>query len=368
MPLSFEIFGKQHLSAVRDFNQRMETGDAASDFLLPEKLETPRTAPGDPIEWTRYVVLEGAEVRGGLLAMTQPGWLNGEPVRIVNFQSPLSESVIDPKYSVVAMQMVKFMQKQADAVFMVGMGAIDRPLPKLLMAAGWNVRPVPFLFRVHRVGSFLRELRMLRTSPVKRIGASFGRFTGVGSIALAYKQRQKAAVNGSLRQVNEWGDWADEIWRSCREQCSFAVMRDRRTLASLYPLSDRRTRIYVVEHDGRAIGWSVCFNTRLEDHRHFGNLQVGSILDCLAVPDGMATTAILTDRALSSDGAELVLVNHSHTAWIEAFRAAGFLSGPSNYMLAMPKKLVEALRSAPEGESRVHITRGDGDGRIHLAE
>jgi hypothetical protein len=94
---------------------------------------------------------------------------------------------------------------------------------------------------------------------------------------------------------------------------------------------------------------------------------VGAILDCLADADAMATTAMLTDSELAKQGAELVLVNHSHLAWVDAFRAAGFLSGPSNYMLAMSKKLTEAIRGARNGEASVHITRGDGDGRIHLA-
>jgi hypothetical protein len=286
----------------------------------------------------------------------------------VNFQSPLSEGIVNTRYAIVAMQMVKFMQKQADAVFMVGMGAIDRPLPKLLLASGWSVRPVPFLFRVHRAGKFLNELQMLRTSAVKRIAAQTGRLTGFGALALTFKQRQQAAAPGTIRQVNTWGDWADEIWQRCREQCSFAVVRDRRTLESLYPAADSKTMIFLIERDGRPVGWSVCFNAALAHHRHFGNLQVGSVLDCLALPDAMATTAILTDRAVAEQGADLVLVNHSHAGWVEAFRAAGFLTGPSNYILAMSKKLTEALRASPGEEDQVHITRGDGDGRIHLAD
>jgi hypothetical protein len=366
MPLRFEIFNEQHLSAVHDFNQRMEQGRAPSDFLLPAVVEAPRTSSGDPIQWTRYVVLDSEAVRGGILAMEQPAWLNGQPIRALNFQSPLSEGIVNPKYSAIAMQMVKFMQKQADAVFLVGMGAIDRPLPKLLLASGWSVRPVPFLFRVHKAGRFLRELQMLKTSSLRRIAAQVARLTGIGTLALAYKQRQGASADASLRRVPVWGDWADEIWLRCRDNCSFAVLRDRRTLESLYPAADPHIGIYLVERGGQPVGWSVCFNNRLTNHHHFGNLQVGAILDCMAVPDAMTSTAILTDSQLAAEGADLVLVNHTHPAWSSAFRSAGFLPGPSNYMLAMSKKLAEALRSTTDGESRVHVTRGDGDGRIHL--
>jgi hypothetical protein len=366
MSLRFEIYAEQHVAAVRDFNQRMREGHAASDFLLPSAPEPPRTAPGDSIQGSRYVVLDGDFVRGGLLAMEQPGWLNGQTTRALNFQSPLSEGIVNPKYSIVAMQMVKFMQKQADAVFMVGMGAIDRPLPKLLLASGWSVRPVPFLFRVHRAGKFLSQLQMLRVSATKRIVAQVARFSGLGALALGIKQRRRTAAEGTIRQVPEWGDWADDIWQASRDNCTFAVARDRYTLESLYPTIDQRTRILLIERGGQPVGWSVCFNAALTNHRHFGTLRVGSVLDCLAPPDAMTTTAILTDGELAAQGADLVLLNHSHAGWNEAFRAAGFLSGPSNYMLAMSKKLTEALRSTRDGEGRVHITRGDGDGRIHL--
>jgi hypothetical protein len=366
MPLRFEIFAEQHLAAVLEFNQRMKQGHAPSDFLLPASLEAPRTPLDDPIQWRRYVVLDGESVRGGILAMEQPAWLNGQSIRALNFQSPLSEGIVNPKYSAIAMQMVKFMQKQADAVFLVGMGAIDRPLPKLLLASGWSVRPVPFLFRVHKAARFLSELQMLKTSFLKRIAAQVARLTGIGTLALAYKQRQGARADASLRHVTAWGDWADEIWLRCRDSASFAVLRDRRTLESLYPATDPRLRICLVERGGQAVGWSVCFNTQLANHHHFGNLQVGSILDCMAVPDAMASTAVLTDNRLAAEGADLVLVNHTRAAWLSAFRSAGFLSGPSNYMLAMSKKLTEALRSTADGDSHAHITRGDGDGRIHL--
>ena len=368
MPLRIEIFAEPHLPAVLAFNQRMAEGQAPSDFLLPTALKVSSTVHGGPIQWTRYLVLDGDFVRGGLLAMEQPGWLNGRTTRALNFQSPLSEGIVNPSYSIVAMQLVKFMQKQAEGVFMVGMGAIDRPLPKLLIASGWSVRPVPFLFRVHRAGRFFSELQMLRASAMKRIAAQSACFTGLGALAVALKQRQKAAATGTIRQVAEWGDWADSIWHRCREHCSFAVSRDRRTLESLYPASDSKTKIFLIERDGQPVGWSVCFNAPMKNHRHFGNLQVGSILDCVAVPDSLVTTAILTDREMAAQGADLVVVNHSHIAWIESFRTAGFLSGPSNYMLAMSKKLTEALRAVPDGEHRAHITRGDGDGRIHLAD
>jgi hypothetical protein len=367
MPLKFVPFEENHLPAISAFNQRMVEGQAASDFLLPTNAAENECKQHGTIQWTRYLILDGDRVCGGVLAMDQPGWVDGRATRAVNFQSPLSEGIVNPKYSVVGLQMVKFMQKQSDAVFMVGMGSADRPLPRLLRASGWSVRPVPFLFRVHRAPNFLRELQLLRTTAIRRVAAGAARFTGMGAVGLAVMQRRNNKVAASIRQEDGWGDWADEIWQRCRTNCAFAVQRDRCTLEVLYPTADPRTKILLIERDKNPVGWSVCFNAELSKHRYFGNLRVASILDCMADPDAMTATAILTDRMMGSQGADLVLVNHSHAAWVWAFRSAGFLSGPSNYMLAMSKRLTELVRSGQDGEERVHVTRGDGDGRIHLA-
>lgn len=367
MPMQFVPFDDSQVAAVKAFNQRMLAGQADSEFLLTTEPDRRVRLAGDPIEWTQYVVLDGQQVRGGVITMDQPGWINGRPIRVVNFQSPLSEGIVDPKYTMVAMQLVKFMNKQGDGGYFAGMGSPDRPLPKLLAASGWSLRPVPFLFRVHHAGNFLRELRLLQTTSLRRAAAQAARLSGLGALGLAVMQRQKHMVRESIRQVTTWGDWADEIWQSCRAGCSFAVQRDRRTLESLYPISDARTKIFLVESDGNPLGWSVCFNSRLSNHRHFGNLQLASILDCMAKPEAMVATAVLTDREMSSQRADLVVVNHSHAGWVKVFRSAGFVSGPSNYLLAMTKRMTEVVQAAPHGTDRIHVTRGDGDGRIHLA-
>ena len=367
MPLQIVPFTEIYRSAVEAFNRRMAAGNAASDFLLPTNpISTPPDI-GSVINWTPFVVVDGEEVRGGVLKMDQPGWLNGQEVRAINFQSPLSEGIVDPKYSMVAMQLVRFEQKQGEAVFMVGMGSQKKPLPRLLSAAGWSVRPVPFLFRVHRAGRFLQELRVLHTNTFRSVVARAARWTGAGSLGISMLQRRQVTCHGAVRREESWGSWADEIWDSYRESCSFAVKRDRRTLTSLYQTDDPRLQILVILRAQKPVGWAVCVNTRFANHHYFGNLQVGSILDCVAIPDAMALTAVLADQELSSAGADLVLVNQCHAEWVKTLRSSGFLAGPSNYLLAMSKRLTEAVRSVQGGDQQVHITRGDGDGRIHLA-
>ena len=186
MPLQIIPFAEQHVSAVKAFNNRMTAGNAASSFLLPTRPVCTTPDNGSVINWTHFVVFDGEEVRGGVLKMDQPGWLNGREVRAINFQSPLSEGIVDPKHSMVAMQLVRFEQKQGEAVFMVGMGSQERPLPRLLSAAGWSIRPVPFLFRVHRAGRFLEEIRVLHADAFRSVVARAARSTELALSAFRF--------------------------------------------------------------------------------------------------------------------------------------------------------------------------------------
>lgn len=357
---------KRYMDAVRGFNQRLRDGGAQTDFLIPEEPAYAHIPEDAPIQWRQFVAREGEFVRGGVIEMEQPAWLLGETVQAFNYQSPLSEGIIDKKSTTIALQMVRFMQGRGPHVFIVGMGSAERPMPRLLKAAGWTVQPIPFLFRVHRAGSFLRQLRMLQGSPLKRVAAKIAASTGTGAIALAVVQARKVRPRVSVRVESSWGDWADEIWNRFRGICSFTVLRDRKTLETLYPTGDPRMTILLIERNGQPVGWSVSLDTQMKDNHYFGNLRLASILDTVAEPESMAETAAAVDRELGSRGADMVFVNHSHQAWIKAFRTAGFLSGPSNFLLGLSKPLARALGEQPGSEHLMHITRGDGDGRCNL--
>jgi len=71
------------------------------------------------------------------------------------------------------------------------------------------------------------------------------------------------------------------------------------------------------------------------------------------------------DNVVRHQGADLVITNQTHAAMQAAFSHAGFQRGPSNYILGLSKAIAEKVR-AGRGEAAIHITRGDGDGRMHL--
>lgn len=358
-------------AAVLAFNRRMAAESASTGFLLPDRPNDSRAHPGPntPIAWTKYVALDDEqEVRGGFLLMEQPGVAAGEPVRVANYQAPISEGIRDSRFGMVGMVMLKYVQQQWPLAYVVGMGDPMRPLPRLLAAAGWTVRPVPFLFRIARPHRVLRELRPLRRRPYVRAGADAARASGLAWLGTrVLRGRAWPALWRARRlgvdRIDRWDGWVDGLWQRVEQDYAFAAIRNRAAVEQLYPLDGGACLAFVVRESGRPVGWATCLHTRMRDHEHFGDLTVGTVLDCVAEARWAPAVAVLVARELDRLGADLVITNQSHERWIRAFRESGFLIGPSNYLFAASRPLAAAIADATR---RVHVTRGDGDGRIHL--
>jgi hypothetical protein len=104
----------------------------------------------------------------------------------------------------------------------------------------------------------------------------------------------------------------------------------------------------------------------MQDSRHFGNLNVGTILDCVAAADSRTAAISQTANLLARLGADIVLTNHAHGSLQQACLQAGFRQGPSNYVLAASPRLVTAIGGSPVACGQIYLTRADGDGRINL--
>lgn len=368
--MAFRIvpYGQAETSAVAAFNARLAVASPDGGFPLPAE-PLPDTSYGHPpIAWTHYLAVDREhEVRGGFLLMDQKAWLSGQTVRAVNYQSPVSEGIWDPRFSFVAMTMLKEFQRRSPCAFIVGMGAPEKPLPRLLRAGGWRVEAVPFLFRLFRPGPVLQELSIFRQSPWLARAADVAVKTGLAAvgnrlITAGAARGHLASMGCAIHQVDEWGPWADFVWTRVRDTLTFAAVRDREALKLLYPEHDERYRICRIEKQGQTIGWTVSVLTRMENHQHFGNLSVGTVLDGLALHDHETAVASLTVNALADAEADLVITNQSLASWQRAYRSAGLVVGPSNYLLAT----APALTAAATERGQIHVVRGDGDGRVNL--
>lgn len=366
--------------AVRAFNQRLAAG--GSRWRFP-----PRSAP----EWLArsdhapayqefFLLLEGEHVRGAYALKHQPFRVGGELRDVGACYLPMSEGAVDNVYASVALQLFRDALRRTPLLFGLGLGGPETPVARLVRALGWTLRAVPFYFRVQNGSRFLRHVRYLRRTRWQALLCDLGAISGLGGagarLTTAILDRGGAGDGSTAVETpEEFGTWADALWEACRARYSFIGLRDRAILNNMYPRGDPRfLRLEASEH-GTVLGWAVVRDTQLSDDVRLGDLRIGRIDDCLALPEHAAKTVRVAVRVLARRDVDLLVSSQSHPAWGAALRTAGFVPGPSSFVFAASPQLQQLLAAVDPEAARLHLNRGDGDGpwgwdetsRPHLA-
>ncbi|HJT87732.1 MAG TPA: hypothetical protein VJ732_07740, partial [Bryobacteraceae bacterium] len=106
MALRIAPFLPEQEAAAARFNQRMREGKAASDFLLPESAGD--TAPG-PLRPVHLMAADSdGEIHGGMICVAGPARVKAQTSCVWNLQAVLSEGLINPRYTMVGAQLVRF--------------------------------------------------------------------------------------------------------------------------------------------------------------------------------------------------------------------------------------------------------------------
>jgi hypothetical protein len=304
-------------------------------------------------------------VRGGYLLLHQKFSVRGNIQYIGSFQLPLTEGVVNRNYSIVAVRLLRHALKQYSMLFCLGIGSLQEPLTRLLGAMGWKIDHVPFYFRVVNSSRFLANISYVRTNPRKRFLLDILRFTGLGWAGMkAVQFRVPARCIAAANEVNDFGPWADSVWQECHQPYSLVALRDSETLNSLYH-EPRFLRLRISRHN-RTVGWAVMLDTQMSRHKYFGNMRVGSIVDCLSLPEDAPCVIRCAMNFLECRHVDLIVTNQAHSAWCDALSLHGFVKGPSNFLLAVSQDLLKRLQPFEAVKRAIHMNRGDGDGPINL--
>jgi hypothetical protein len=358
MAFSVVPYGPEHEASVAQFNARMRAGAASTEFLLPEQAGSVRSDRA--VRSTQYVARDDAgEVRGGIIIREHPGWINRQEQTVVNIQSPLSEGIVDRRFSVVARQLITTAMKRTPYVYAVGMGSESNPLPRMLKAMGWHVRAIPFYFRMLRVGRCLAEVAAFRSTRARRLAATALRVSGLGWLGTRWLQRFRGSRQIlTIDEIHSWTADLDPVWSAFRERCSFAIVRDNSTLPLLNADGVRGFRA----RDGDTlIGWFSLAVAQMRDNKHFGNLRVAVVADVLSRPGyeaGVLSSA--SDQSLRL-GCDLVCTNLLPSSLQDAARCSAWFVGPSNFLLATSKAMTAAL-----DDRTTYVSRRDGDGLTNI--
>jgi hypothetical protein len=372
--VSIEIkpYTEDLIDAVKDFNLRIREGGFHWRFPESHISEGLPKIGNRKIYQEYFLALENDSiVRGGYILKHQEFSFKGKIISVGDYQLPLSEVLINKKYSRVGKQLLTNALKKQPLLYTLGMGGFENRLPRALKSAGWSLCAVPFFFKVNHPFRFFKNITYLRKTKLKSLFLDFLAITGLGWIAVKLLQilRQKRKMKGgsvSLEVVDDFSGWADELWDECKDKFSMIAVRDSTTLNILYPSTSKRfTRMKVLQGH-KLVGWIVVLNTQMSNHKQFGNMRVGSIADCLALPENAFKVVAAATEYLEKSGADIIVSNQSHASWCSALKNAGFISGPSNFVFAASPGLAQLLHPFELKKSSIHINRGDGSGPLHL--
>lgn len=373
MSLRVVLYQAVHEPAVRAFNARMRVANALP-FAMPEI--APPSNPNRPvpgIEFHHFVVVDDAlEVRGGYFIRTQPFYIRGQIHTVGHYQAPLSEGILDPRYVAVGGVMLAHALEQQPLLFAMGMGSMDRPLPRMLRALGWSILETPFHFRILHAARFLRNTGPLRTGIMRRMAADFLAVSGLGALALKGLQvartRSRFDRRFRSRPIQSFSGWADQVWQASVAQYSLSAVRSAEYLRFIYPRAEPPYRGIQLITGGQTIGWAQMLDCQFRERSYFGPMRVAALVDGVAPAAAIPSLVHSAVKAARDQKADLIISNQMHRDWTSALQSAGFWQGPSNYLLALSKELRKRIEPLDEAIPRIHFNRGDGDGRVNLTD
>jgi hypothetical protein len=276
--------------------------------------------------------------------------------------------VISRQYNMVGMRLLRDMLKRRPLLYSWGHGEDDEAMLQMLRSMKWLLHPTPFCLRVLRPFRFLRRNRYLRKTPGRRAALDALAWSGAGWLGLtalfgALSLRGLSTPRADADVVRDFGPWADELWEKCLPRYAAVACRDADTMNALLPQSGWPDGIRLrVRRGTRDLGFAVVMDHALADDRRFGDLRVGSVIDCFGAPEDARAVVAAATRFLAARGVDIVCSNQSHPAWIDAFAASGYVILRDRRLLAASPALAEALEPFEETRAGLHMTNLDGHG------
>jgi hypothetical protein len=362
-------YSSAHRDAIERMNMTLKA--AGSEWQFPPE-ERPANADQLPVWIESFIAVDSDAAYGGYLLKHQQFFAGGRALEVGDLQMPLSMGQIDGSYAHVSAALLIDVLRRSPVCYALGLGSEETQFAKLLGAAGWEYRPVPFYFSVKAANRFARNIRLPPDrSRLQQLLRLLGRLRLAG-LALGLRRAggsrrsTERAPYSSVRELPRFDGAVNELFKAYAPHYSLVGDRRVSVLNSLYPESDERCLRILVERDGRAIGWALLLDTMMRDHKYFGDLRVGTLADCFAAPEDAPAVVAAADDALTARGVDLIVSNQLHPAWCSALEDAGYELGPSNFFFYSSEALREALSAQPEWENGIHMNRGDGEGPGHL--
>ena len=321
----------------------------------------------------KFILTENEEkIRAGYTLKNQWFKINNEIRQIGYYYNPITAGLFNKKYNICGLMLLNDAEKKRSNLFCLGMGGYSEKLPQLLRKLNWKLETVPFYFKVCNPNAFLKNIEYLKNTKFKSFIIMIIKNSNLGwlfikifflllKISIFPFRRTHNIID---EKIEVFDKEADDLWENSKEHYSFIAVRNYEYLKKLY--SNKKFIKLKFTKNNKVIGWSISLCNKLQNHKQFGNMNLGSIIDCLSL-NGYETSVIKkTAETLEKKGAYLIISNQSHDYWKNALKMNSFINGPSNFIFASSKELSEKLINNLKSKCFMHITRGDGDGPINL--
>jgi hypothetical protein len=380
--MNIRIVTDDDIPAVARFNQRLREGGRGEEqiTLRPELPGEARYRPaGFPVYRRMMIAEDGREVRAALMLYHNNIFIHGKKRDCCWMDMPISEGIIDRRYSLAIIQLLKAASEYQPFLMSTGAGPVDKVSFRILTRLNWRNRAVPFYFYPVKVTNVLLGLSYFKKNAKLRYGALLGAYSGLGaglSGLLALSRRIAPYLSGYDYSMEKAFDaWADRIFEDCLPDYGAALRSDATALNILYPpdkpgLTRLRVRRKGAKHGagqdvGRDVGWILVASKQMKDHRYFGDLKVGTLVDGFGrAANAPALVAAGIDH-LAETGADIIVANFSHEAWVKACRRSGMLAGPDSYYhFVSPGGSPLFEDTCPPRD--IHMARGHSDGMWSL--
>ena len=370
MALIIKTFEKIHISLVKEFNGRIKSKKIYKGGIFPESNIPTWTKKEENSNYYQeyFLAFYDNAVRGGYILKHIDFIINKKLIKISHLGLPLSEGIVNSKYAFIGIELNIDAAKRSPNLFAMGMGGYSEKLPQLLKKMKWKLTEVPFHFTILNSKNFLLNISYLRKNRFIKIILNIIAFSGIGNLAINSffrKKKKKFDYEGlSFKKIEKFDEKFDSLWKEVNHFYYLIAVRDRKILNKLYGIK-RFNKLEVYEK-GNFIGWVIVLNTKMHNHKQFGDMQVGSIVDCLSSPSNAIKIINCATEYLIKRKADIIVLNHANKDWNKALKLLGYFEGPSNYLFAPAPELAKKLEPFDLKKDDFFITRGDGDGPINL--
>src|SRR5262249_13062159 len=181
--MNIRFADESDLDAVARFNDRLMTGGREEKMPLDPALpgEAIYRPEGFPVYRRMIIAEDGQEVRAAMMLCHHNVYINSKKLDFCWTKMPLSEGIIDIKYSLAIVQLMKKAVDYQPFLMGLGAGTSQSEGLRFFTSLRWRCQSVPFFFYPVRVGKILRELRYLHNNSKLRYAALLGAYSGLGT-------------------------------------------------------------------------------------------------------------------------------------------------------------------------------------------